>query len=393
MKILLVNYEFPPVGGGGGVASFQLARQWARHHEVDCITSRAADLPARAVASGVRLYRVPTLGRRDLDAAPITSLLCYPASGLWPGLELFARRRYDVINTHFAIPSGPLGAALAALCRAPNVVCVHGGDLYDPTKRISPHRLRPAGMVVRSVLRAADLIVAQSSDTAANALTYYGADLQPKLCIVPLPFDPPPAQYLAGGRNTARAEAGIGRDGFCLVSVGRLIARKGYDRLILSLLRLPDTVRLVLVGDGPLGAELRSLAASNGLGGRVTFTGRVSERDKYRRLLAADCYVLSSHHEGFGIVLQEAMSVGLPIVATSHGGQREILTDGVNALLVEDNEPQTLAAAVQRLMADAPLLRAMAASNRRKVEEFRAEAVADRYLELFRGVMGKAKGT
>ncbi len=239
------------------------------------------------------------------------------------------------------------------------------------------------------MLRAADLVVAQSSNTASNALTYYGADLQPKLRIVPLPFDPPPAEYLAGGRDAARSEAGVGADDFCLVSVGRLIARKGYDRLILSLLRLPDTVRLVLVGDGPLGAELRSLAAGNGLDGRVTFAGRVSERDKYRRLLAADCYVLSSHHEGFGIVLQEAMCVGLPIVATSHGGQRDILTDGENALLVEDNKPQTLASAVLRLMADAALRRAMAQSNRRKVEEFRAEAVADRYLELFRGVMGK----
>ncbi len=389
MKILLVNYEFPPVGGGGGVASFQLARQWARRHEVDCITSRAGALRARGVADGVRLYRVPVLGRRDLDAAPMSSLLCYPASGILPGLELFARRRYDVINTHFAIPSGPLGMALAALCRAPNVVSIHGGDIYDPTKRASPHRFRPAGMAVRTVLRAADLIVAQSSNTASNALTYYGTDLQPKLRIVPLPFDPPPADYLVGGRDAARTEAGVGADDFCLVSVGRLIARKGYDRLILSLLRLPDTVRLVLVGDGPLGPELRSLAASNGLGGRVIFAGRVSERDKYRRLLAADCYVLSSHHEGFGIVLQEAMCVGLPIVATSHGGQRDILTDGENALLVDDNEPQTLASAVQRLMADAALRQAMAQSNRRKVEEFRAETVADRYLELFRSVMGK----
>jgi glycosyltransferase involved in cell wall biosynthesis len=289
-----------------------------------------------------------------------------------------------VINTHFAIPSGPLGAALSVLCRAPNVVSIHGGDIYDPTKRASPHRFRPAGMAVRAVLRAADLIVAQSSDTASNALTYYGNDLRPKLRIVPLPFEPPPAVWLEGGRERARAELGMDPRAFYLISIGRFVGRKAYDRLILSLLHLPDAVRLVLVGAGPQERELRSLAERSGLAGRVALAGRVEEREKYRRLLASDCYVLSSHHEGFGIVLQEAMCVGLPIVSTAHGGQRDILTDGANALLVPSNEPEVLAGAVRRMMADPSLREAMARLNREKAAEFGAAAIAGHYLDLFR---------
>ena len=97
----------------------------------------------------------------------------------------------------------------------------------------------------------------------------------------------------------------------------------------------------------------------------------MGEREKYRRLLASDCYVLSSHHEGFGIVLQEAMCAGLPIVATAHGGQRDVVQDGANALLVESNEPPVLAAAVHRLLADPALREAMSARNREKVQRVR----------------------
>jgi len=112
--------------------------------------------------------------------------------------------------------------------------------------------------------------------------------------------------------------------------------------------------------------------------------GYVSERDKYRYLAAADVFVLSSHHEGFGIALQEAMHAGLPIVATSCGGQTDLLEQGVNALLVESNEPEVLADAVKAIIGQAPLRRRMSRQNRQKVRLFAPEPLAARYVEVFR---------
>jgi len=383
VRILILNYEFPPVGGGGGVATFQLARQWARDHEVDCLTSHMKGLRRREVIDGVCVHRVPVLGRRRRQTASLLSMLCYPASGLMPALALCRRRGYDVVNTHFAIPTGPLGAAVSALWGVPNVVSVHGGDVYDPTKRLSPHRFRPTGFVVRQVLRRAALIVAQSSDTARRVVEYYGRNLAAKVRIVPLPFEPP-AEPVTQDRTELRRELDLDASTTYLISVGRLVRRKAYDRLIEGLAFLPAGVALVLVGDGPLRDELAALAREQGLADRVRMAGYVSERDKYRYLAAADVFVLSSHHEGFGIALQEAMHAGLPIVATSCGGQTDLLEQGVNALLVESNEPEVLADAVKAIIGQAPLRRRMSRQNRQKVRLFAPEPLAARYVEVFR---------
>ena len=142
MRILFCNYEYPPLGGGGGVVMAALARQLARRHEVTVLTSRAGDLTAEANDQGVRVVRAPVFFRRQLAVANFPSMLAYLPSGFVRGMAL-RRPGFDVINTHFVVPTGPLGHALARAMHVPNVLSVHGGDLFDPSKGSSPHRHAP----------------------------------------------------------------------------------------------------------------------------------------------------------------------------------------------------------------------------------------------------------
>jgi glycosyltransferase involved in cell wall biosynthesis len=236
------------------------------------------------------------------------------------------------------------------------------------------------------VLRSADAVVAQSTDTARNVVAYYGRELRSSLRVIPLPFDVAHARRLLAAGQSQHSRPGLRPGARHMVAVGRLIRRKRFDNLILSLKHLPADVRLVIVGEGELEGPLRQLASREGLSERVSLVGRVGEERKFAYLAASDLYVLSSEHEGFGIVLQEAMAAGLPIVATSHGGQTDLLEEGRNALLLESNEPRCIARGVSRLLGDDALRAQMSRRNRKKIELYDAASVAQRYVELFREV-------
>ena len=136
MRILVCNYEYPPLGGGGGVFTAALAEELARRHEVTVLTSQGLGLPAEETVKGVRVVRVPVFLRRRQAVANLPSLAAYVLMGVPAGKRLLRERAFDVINTHFALPTGPVGDALSRWGRVPNVLTLVGGDVYDV--RIEP---------------------------------------------------------------------------------------------------------------------------------------------------------------------------------------------------------------------------------------------------------------
>jgi glycosyltransferase involved in cell wall biosynthesis len=376
MNILMFNYEYPPVGGGGGVVHALIAEELARRHRVVVITSRVAGLAARETVNGVEVHRVPVIGRANTAAASLASMLAYPPGAWVAAARLLRNEHFDVVNGHFAVPTGPGSLPVAKLARLPHVLSLHGGDVFDPSKRLSPHRFALLRYTVTQMLRQSNVVVAQSTDTRDNVYRYY--PYRGPIEIVPLGIRIPVVA------PATRSALGLPEGVFLLVTVARLVPRKAVDELLGILARpASSALHLAVVGTGPELLSLQALARKLGLSARVHFLGRVPEETKWQVLGASDAYASTTMHEGFGLVYVEAMASGLPVVTYDRGGQGDFLIDGVTGRLVPAGDTDAMAAALVALAADPDAARRLGAGNRCRAEQYRIETCAAAYERIF----------
>jgi len=385
MHILFCNYEYPPIGGGGGVVMAAMAAELARHgHEITVLTSGAFDLPADSVENGVRVVRVPVFFRRQLAVANMPSMAAYLPMGFWRGLQLGRGRAFDIINTHFVVPTGPLGQWLSRRLRIPNVLSVHGGDLYDPSKASSPHKHGMLRAPIARMLTRADAVVAQSRDTAANVARHYGVERPVEL--VPLGITRPPR--VVGDRATL----GIPDTAFVMATCGRLVARKATPQLVRMLAAAKHRdLYLLVIGDGPDAAEIQRTASELGVADRVKLLGYVTDEQKYAALSVSDIFVSTSQHEGFGLVFLEAMAFGLPVVCYDRGGQVDFLSTPTTGAVIKLNDLEAFTRGVLDLYASPERRAAIRQHNLAAVETYFIDRCARSYEAIFeRAILARA---
>ena len=381
MRILYCNYEYPPLGGGGGVINKQIAEELAKRHTVDVLTSQGLGLPAFSVENNVNIYRVPVYFRSRQAAANLPSMVAYLPSGYRVGKQLLKAKGYDVINTHFAIPSGPLGQWLSNKAKIPNVLSVHGGDLYDPSKFMSPHRHYLLRRVVRNVLRESDAVVGQSSNTISNVHNFYDRDIDCKCIPLAIVRHPKPVEV-------ARDRYGLNDSDVVLVTVGRLVARKGLDRLLRIVKQINNSsVHLFIIGSGPQMDPLVKLSNELDISRQIHFLGQIDEQEKLEVLQMSDIYASTSQHEGFGIVYLEAMAAGLPVVCYDYGGQTDFLSTGVNGFVEKLNDEAGFQTACETLIKQPELRKKMGAHNLLAVEDYYIDHCAAQYEKLYEQVI------
>lgn len=385
MRILFCNYEYPPLGGGGGVINALLAEELAKRHEVAVLTSQGMGLKRDEDRNGVRVLRVPVFFRNQISAANIPSMLAYLPMGINRGRKLLGQSQFDVINTHFVLPTGPVGDILARYSGLPHILSVHGGDLYDPSKWTSPHRHWLLRAWVRRLLLRADCVVGQSRNTLDNVVRYYDRTIE--TVRIPLGIRRPHFE------PASRHEHGFEEGDVLFATVGRLVARKATDQLIKLIGALRGKPHLLIMGTGPQEPVLRKLAVEHGVQDRVHFLGFVDEADKFRILQMCDAFVSTSQHEGFGLVFLEAMASGLPVVCYDHGGQTDFLESGVTGYMLPLNDMSAVAAACQELLDHPERRKVMGAENRLRVESLYIDNCAAQYEELFRSAIDASRKT
>jgi glycogen(starch) synthase len=169
--------------------------------------------------------------------------------------------------------------------------------------------------------------------------------------------------------------------------VGRLAPQKGVSTLVEAAGLLKDpSAQVLLVGDGPERPKLEREARRLGVGDRLHFVGFFAHDQLPAVFAHADLLVLPSLYEELGTVLLEAMQAALPIVASRTGGIPDVIEDGVNGILVPPGEPEELAHAINRLLADRDLARRLSEGAQERVKDYDWEVLAERVLSVYQGV-------
>jgi glycogen synthase len=383
-RILLLNYEYPPLGGGAGVATEAIARRLAaRGFQVDVVTAgapagaRVARQAERLGSAGGRLslFRVRSC-RVGLHEASMRDAAGYLRAALPVIRRLAARHRYDVVHCFFSLPTGAL-LRFAGLGETPVVLSLRGSDVpgYDPHNRFLQVAHRALLPLTRSIWRSAARVVALSDSLGRLAAT---SDASLRYSVirngVDLDLFHPPATPRTLRTDRVR----------CL-AVARLVERKGLDDLLHALARQErGRFELEIVGTGHDEARLRRLVRSLSLGNEVRFLGALDRSAVAARYREADLFTLASWEESFGNVFAEALASGLPIVGSRAGGIPEFIADGVNGILVPPRDPAALAEALHRLAGDLVTRARMRARNRADAEQKLGwDRVADAYLDLY----------
>jgi glycosyltransferase involved in cell wall biosynthesis len=385
LRILILNYEFPPMGGGAGHASFQIARTLAaKGCEVDVLTSGLTGQPTAEVVDGIRVHRVRSQ-RRSIQDCGLQGAWSYVAAAQPVYRTLLRTRAYDVIHYFFGLPTGALALCTPGAQRIPSVISLRGSDVpgYDPSNRMLQAIHRLLLPVTRRIWRSADAVVALSQALRDEA--------QRTLPERPIAVISNAVEELF----TPAARNGRARSTVQLLTVARLIPRKGFDDLFQAMTHLADLpIHLTIQGEGGARRSMQQRAVALGLHNRITFSGF-----RPRHLLPsvyqdADLFVLPSHAESCGLALLEAMACGLPTVVTRVGGMVEHVEDGVHGLVVPPRAPEALAGALRRLIAD-PALRC--AMGERAAGRIRAQytwgAVTEAYLETYRRAIASRRAS
>lgn len=294
--------------------------------------------------------------------------------------RLVAARGYDLVHTHMPVP-----AVAARVLLRRGIALVH-------TEHNLWHRYRTPTRLANSwTYRRNSAVIAVSkavAETIAPTRLPRGrADVEPLRVVYHGP-DLGGVIQGAGGRERARRLLDLDPDAFTYGVVANFTPKKDHMGLLEAhalLRREEPSARLVLIGLGPLEAQLRERASRTDLAGSVVFTG--SRGDVPELLPAFDVFALGSRQEGLPVALMEAMATGLPVVVTDVGGMPEIVTDGVEGRVVRSEDPAALAAALAEAAADPARRRAWGKAARLRSEQFDVAGAQARIEDVYREVL------
>ena len=373
MRILMLNYEYPPLGGGASPVTKSLSEELVKFgHTVDVVTMGFKGLKEKEEINGVTIYRVPCI-RKKQGVCQTHEMLsyCYSAFRFLP--KLLRENKYDICHTHFIIPTGIV--SYLNKNKIPYIITSHGSDVpnYNPDRFGIQHKLLKP--LWNGIVKNAECITSPSEYLKNLILENFDEENYcDKIKVIPNGIYPE-------NFKPKKKEKKV-------LVVTRLFERKGVQYII-DAMRDIKNYELVICGDGPylkkLEHQISKLNVTN-----IHLLGYISyERLKYE-YETSSIFVFTSTAESFGIVLLEAMSSGCAIITTNNSGCSEVVDDA--ALLVRPKKSSNIKEALIKLINNDQLRNELGAKARKRVEEnFTWKIIAEQYLSVYEDRIIKGK--
>ena len=371
MNLLMLKYEFPPIGGGAAKAHQCLLRQYAGRDNlrVEVLTSAPKPgLVTEPFGENITIHRVG-VHKKDLHFWRRSEVIEWLLKAGAHYRRLLHQNRYDLVHAFFGVPTGWLCYRNAG--GPPYVISLRGSDVPGQHARFQLE-YKILAPVFRAIWRNAAALVACSEGLKDRALSFMPSA---SINVIPNGVELDRFRPADGDQKT---------DVLRLLTVGRLSVTKRVEMLIDAVEVLHKQgckLRFTIAGGGALEPQLRAAILEHNLSGVIEMTGRTDPEDMPKLYRQNDIFISASMQEGMSNAMLEAMASGLPIITTRCEGLKELIAD--NGLIVERANAESIATAIKKLADDQPLCRHMSLAARKRAEQFSWSRVAEQYLALY----------
>jgi glycosyltransferase involved in cell wall biosynthesis len=383
IRLLLVNYEYPPLGGGAATATACLAREFNRlDADVSIVTSAFADLPRKDNRDGIEIVRVRALRRSAEQSNPL-EMITFMISASLHALRFARKWKPDASIAFFGIPGGPVSLVLRWIHAIPYIVSLRGGDVPGHQREQLAGYHRMTRRLITFIWRRAHDVVANSTGLREQAMK---AAPDVNISLIANGVDAERFDPCNIARKSDEKSARI-------LFVGRVSYEKGLQYLLPALSKLESDWRFTIVGQGPYTDEIEAMSKTLGLEAKIEWTGWAA-RERLPQLYGdADIFVFPSTDEGMPNTVLEAMASGLPVIATRIPGVEDLIEDGRNGILVPPADTIALQHALASVLHDKARRAALGKAARHHVmEAFTWRKSAERYMSLVKEAIWEAKG-
>jgi len=339
MKILMLNYEYPPIGGGGGVISKNIAEGLAQlGHQVEVLTTWFKNTSEISTPhQNLKLIRLKAKRAHDFKSNPVEMLDWVVKTKKFCATYL-VENKFDLCFANFVLPGGEVAVYLKQKFNLPFVVISHGHDIpWVHGKRLWPLYLL-GYTKIKAVLKYADKVFLQTPQMLDN-LKQFDKKFVNKVAIVPNGFS-----------NNCIVQKEKSKT-FQVIFVGRVVKQKDPATLIhgfINFIESGGAGELKILGDGPMKSQIEKILRHLGFDKNVVLFGKKSQQEVMNFLTKSSVFVCTSLNEGMSIAMLEAAASGIPIISTPVSGTSQLLNTD-NSLIIDFKNPKQLTEALHKV--------------------------------------------